>query len=88
MSRRDEEFDILAWWKTNGLNYPILQAIVRDVLAVPVSTVASESAFSTSGRVLSKRRNRLAPKTLEPLMCCQSWLTILEKGGMVVLIIF
>lgn len=77
---RSEEFDILAYWKTN-LKYPILQAIARDVLAVPVSIVASESAFSTSGRVLNERRNRLTPKTLESLMCCQSWLTALEEGG-------
>ena len=77
---RSEEFDILAYWKTN-LKYPILQAIARDVLAVPVSTVASEAAFSTSGRVLNERRNRLTPKTLESLMCCQSWLTALEEGG-------
>ncbi|WOG93797.1 hypothetical protein DCAR_0313084 [Daucus carota subsp. sativus] len=77
---RSEEFDILAYWKTN-LKYPILQAIARDVLVVPVSTIASESAFSTSGRVLNERRNRLTPKTLESLMCCQIWLTALEEGG-------
>ncbi|GAB2296112.1 hypothetical protein Dimus_038403 [Dionaea muscipula] len=76
---RCEEFDILAWWKTNGIKYPTLQAIARDVLAVPVSTVASESAFSTSGRVLNERRNRLTSKTLEALMCNQSWLTALGR---------
>ncbi|KAF7119442.1 hypothetical protein RHSIM_Rhsim13G0135100 [Rhododendron simsii] len=31
-----DDFDILAWWKSNGLKYPVLQAIARDVLAVPV----------------------------------------------------
>ncbi|KAI8554997.1 hypothetical protein RHMOL_Rhmol05G0139600 [Rhododendron molle] len=76
-----EDFDILAWWKSNGLKYPTLQAIARDVLAVPVSTVASESAFSTSGRVASSSRNRLHPKTLEALMCTQSWLKAFEDGG-------
>ncbi|KAF7124402.1 hypothetical protein RHSIM_Rhsim12G0109500 [Rhododendron simsii] len=77
-----DEFDILAWWKSNGLKYPILQAIARDVLAVPVSTVASESSFSTSGRVVSPSRNRLHPKTLEALMCTQSWLAALENEEM------
>ncbi|WOH08801.1 hypothetical protein DCAR_0728249 [Daucus carota subsp. sativus] len=49
LPRRSVEFDILSWWKTNGIKYPTLQAIARDVLAIPVSTVASESDFSTSG---------------------------------------
>ncbi|XP_074324123.1 zinc finger BED domain-containing protein RICESLEEPER 3-like [Apium graveolens] len=78
LPRRSEEFDILAWWKTNGLKYTTLQAIAKDVLVVPMSTVASESTFSTSGQVLSNRKNSLSPKTLESLMCSQSWLTAME----------
>ena len=46
---RTMDFDILAWWKSNGPKYPTLQRIARDILAIPVSTVASESSFSTSG---------------------------------------
>ncbi|KAF7153098.1 hypothetical protein RHSIM_Rhsim01G0156000 [Rhododendron simsii] len=61
--------------------YPTLQAIARDVLAVPVSTVASESSFSAGGRVITTNRNRLNPKTFEALMCTQSWLAALENGG-------
>lgn len=68
------ELDLLLWWKTNGSKYPTLQRIAKDVLAIPVSTVASESAFSTSGRLISPHRSRLHPKTLEALMCAQSWL--------------
>ncbi|XP_062110077.1 zinc finger BED domain-containing protein RICESLEEPER 2-like [Humulus lupulus] len=71
---RSEEFDILAWWKTNGLKYPTLQQVARDVLAIPVSTVASESAFSTSGRHVTPCRNRLHPSMLEALVCTQDWL--------------
>ncbi|KAF7140300.1 hypothetical protein RHSIM_Rhsim06G0070300 [Rhododendron simsii] len=74
-----DDFGILGRWKSNGLKYPVLQAIARDVLAVPVSTIASESSFSTSGRMVSPSRNRLHPKTLEALMCTQSWLAALEN---------
>ena len=42
-------FDILLWWKENSSKYKILSLIARDVLVVPVFTVMSESAFSTSG---------------------------------------
>ena len=41
-----QNFDILTWWKTNAHRYPILAQIARDVLAMPISTIASESAFS------------------------------------------
>ncbi|XP_076951352.1 zinc finger BED domain-containing protein RICESLEEPER 2-like [Bidens hawaiensis] len=71
---KETEIDLLAWWKTNGVKYPRLQKIARDILAIPISTVASESAFSTSGRLVSPHRSRLHPKTLEALMCAQSWL--------------
>ena len=73
---RTENFDILIWWKSNGIKYPTLQKIVRDILAIPVTTVASESTFSTSGRLLSPHRSRLHPKTIKALMCAQSWLWI------------
>ncbi|KAF7154162.1 hypothetical protein RHSIM_Rhsim01G0019300 [Rhododendron simsii] len=65
-------FDVLNWWKSHQPKYPILQAMARDLLAIPISTVASESAFSTSGRLLSPHRSRLHPDTMEALMCAQS----------------
>uniref|UniRef100_A0A803N0V9 HAT C-terminal dimerisation domain-containing protein n=1 Tax=Chenopodium quinoa TaxID=63459 RepID=A0A803N0V9_CHEQI len=69
-----QDFDILNWLKTNGDTYPILQQITRDILSIPVSTVALESAFSTSGRVLNPYRSRLLPKLVEALMCTQNWI--------------
>ena len=62
--KRNEEFDILAWWKSNGLKYPTLQRIARDILEIPITIVALESAFNTSGRLLSPHRSRLHPKTI------------------------
>ncbi|KAH7839612.1 hypothetical protein Vadar_006257 [Vaccinium darrowii] len=75
------KFDILEWWKSCGLQYPTLKAIAKDVLAIPVSTVASEAAFRASGRVVNLNRNKLHPKTLEAVMSAQSWLTTLEREG-------
>ena len=51
-SRRDVKFEILGWWKANLDRYLVLSKMAKDVLAVPVSTVASESAFSTRGCIL------------------------------------
>ncbi|KAK7282358.1 hypothetical protein RIF29_11051 [Crotalaria pallida] len=55
--------------------------IAKDLLAIPISTVASESAFSTSGRFLTPHRSRLRPSTLEALMCLQDWLRNDVKGS-------
>lgn len=64
----DEYFDILSWWKTQGMKYHVLAHLVRDVLAIPASTVASESAFSAGGRVIDKYRSRLDPEFVEALI--------------------
>ena len=70
---RTQELDIIQWWQHAGLKYPTLRKIARDVLAIPVTTVASESVFSTSGRIISPHRSRLAPSMVEALMCMQAW---------------
>jgi hypothetical protein len=70
---RTQDFDIINWWKFGGIKYPTLQLIAHDILPIPVTTVASESAFSTSGRILSPHRSRLAPKMVEAIMCMQAW---------------
>ncbi|KAL6888962.1 hypothetical protein ACP4OV_009988 [Aristida adscensionis] len=71
---RGGQFDILAWWKSNAFEYPTLSRMARDILVVPASTVASESAFSTGGRVISDFRSRLTPGTVEALVCLQDWM--------------
>ncbi|KAM0909468.1 hypothetical protein ACQ4PT_014792 [Festuca glaucescens] len=68
------KFDILAWWKGNSSRFPVLACLARDVLAIPISTVASESAFSTGGRVLDDFRTSLTPFMVEALVCTQDWL--------------
>ncbi len=68
-----KEFDILNFWKAD-LKYPTLRKIAKDILAIPVSTVASESAFSMSGRVVSPHRSSLHVDSVEALMCLQNWI--------------
>lgn len=70
----DSSFDILAWWRTNGPKYPIISRMARDILSVPVTTVASESAFSSAKRILDDYRCNLLPETIEAIMCSHDWL--------------
>ncbi|KAL6125233.1 hypothetical protein ACLB2K_073292 [Fragaria x ananassa] len=69
-----EDWKLLDWWKLNGSKYPNLQLVAKDVLAIQVSTVASESCFSTSKRVIDPFRSSLSPRTVEALICFQNWL--------------
>ncbi|KAL5815936.1 hypothetical protein ACOSQ3_024314 [Xanthoceras sorbifolium] len=62
------KFDILSWWKNSCTKYPILSCIAKHMFAMQVSTVASESAFSTSGRILDPFRSSLTPKMVEGLV--------------------
>ncbi|XP_039789630.1 zinc finger BED domain-containing protein RICESLEEPER 1-like isoform X2 [Panicum virgatum] len=67
-------FDILAWWRVNGPKYPIISRMARDVLSVPLSTVAFESIFSSAKRILDDYRCNLLPETIEAIMCSHDWL--------------
>ena len=60
--------------------YLILGELAKDILAILVSIVASESAFSTGGRFLSPHRSRLHSNTLESLMCAQNWIWASSRG--------
>ncbi|KAL0002324.1 hypothetical protein SO802_016105 [Lithocarpus litseifolius] len=72
--RRDVNFEVLGWWKDNSSRYPMLSKLAKDVLVVPVSTVASESTFSTGGRIFDPFRSSLSPLMVQNLVCAQNWL--------------
>ncbi|XP_048433048.1 zinc finger BED domain-containing protein RICESLEEPER 2-like [Pyrus x bretschneideri] len=76
-NEREEEanFDILNWWRVNRLSkYPILAQVTKEILAIPVSTIASESSLSTSGRIIDPYRSSLSPKMVEALICTRNCL--------------
>jgi len=74
------QFDILAWWKNQTDEYLVLSRIAHDLLAVQVSTVASESAFSAGGRVVDPFRSRLEPEIVEALICFKDWIAAERRG--------
>ena len=47
--------------------------MARDLLTPPVSTVASESAFSAGGLILDGFRSRLNDDKVECLVCMKDW---------------
>ncbi|KAK1434793.1 hypothetical protein QVD17_00551 [Tagetes erecta] len=71
---RTTSFHILDYWKAQQYRYPDVARLAMDILCVPVSTVASESAFSLGGRILDQYRNSTLPSTVEALICTRDWL--------------
>ncbi|KAL3637488.1 hypothetical protein CASFOL_018656 [Castilleja foliolosa] len=71
------DFDILLWWKGKASTYRAVAIMARDILSIPITSVASENAFSGAGRVLDPFRSSLTPKLVEALVCSQDWL----RGG-------
>ena len=68
-----DEFDCLGWWKINRISYPVLSRIACDILAIPITTVASEATFSAGTRVIDTYRAALHPETVQVLMCAGDW---------------
>jgi len=67
------EFHILSWWRCKGKDlFPILARVVWSTLCIPTSNAMSENNFSDAGNTLTKKRNRLKPRTINNLMFLRS----------------
>jgi hypothetical protein len=82
------DLDILEFWSGMSKCYPNLANLARDILVVPISTVASKSAFNTQEKILNPRRGRLSPDLLEMLVCLHDWTCPKDKNGIVTLLFF
>ena len=64
--------DLIQLWLDNKSVLPKLYTVAGRVLCVPASSAASESVFSTAGRLLEKRRTTLSPATVNSLLFLHS----------------
>ncbi|KAL4333851.1 hypothetical protein GQ457_07G000800 [Hibiscus cannabinus] len=58
----DDGFDFLLCWKVNIHRFSTLSKMIKDVLTIPLSTVASKFTFSIRGCVHDQFRSSLIPK--------------------------
>ncbi|XP_075101851.1 zinc finger BED domain-containing protein RICESLEEPER 2-like [Nicotiana tabacum] len=55
-------------WKMNSARFSVLAETARDILAIPISSVASECALSTGQHLLDSFRSSLTPKLVQALV--------------------
>jgi len=69
----EETDNILEWWKIYETKYPTLSKIARDFLCVPASSAPVERIFSSSGNIVTAKRNRLDEESIRILTALNSW---------------
>ena len=79
MNENEHGLDVMASWRRHQRAFPTLAMMARDVFAVPVSTVPSESCFSSANRILSDKRSKLGPHVFERLVCLKDWIQAEER---------
>ncbi|KAA8531452.1 hypothetical protein F0562_006195 [Nyssa sinensis] len=75
------KFDIMGWWKANTLKFRILSKMARDILSIPITSVASESTFSAGGRVIDLYRASLLPEIINVIASLLSGRLVRERIG-------
>lgn len=70
----NENLDVLTFSKKNKTRYPELSLMTRDLLSIPISTVASELAFSVGGRVIGKYQSSILLENAEAKLCSRDWI--------------
>ena len=66
--------ELLNWWINRGAQYPKLSRMVKDVLAIQGSSVASEAAFSAARFQIGDHRYSLAEDNLEISVLFIDWI--------------
>ncbi|MGH0148639.1 UNVERIFIED_CONTAM: hypothetical protein FKN15_033803 [Acipenser sinensis] len=55
-TNKDEDLNLLCWWKDRTTVHPSLAQMARFILAIPATSALSERDFSTVGFIVQERR--------------------------------
>jgi hypothetical protein len=72
-SAYDQEYNPLNFWKHNYSSYPRLARIAKRIFAVPATSAAVEREFSLAGNIVTKKRSRLSPGTVNDIIFLNSF---------------
>lgn len=66
------DFDLLKWWQKNNTQLPLLCKLSRFIHSIPASSSPSERVFSTAGNVVTNKRSRLSPESVNSILMLKS----------------
>jgi hypothetical protein len=72
-STHEREYNPLDFWRQNYSLYPHLARIAKRVFAVPATSAAVEREFSLAGNIITKKRSRLSPETVNDIIFLNSF---------------
>lgn len=78
----DRSADPIEFWIHKKDTFKVLSKLALGILVTPATSVPSEQAFSKSGDLVTKKRNKLSYKTVRKVMCLKSW--ILYVAGLTI----
>ena len=81
MEIKDGNEDLLGWWCRRSDAFPTLSKMVRDVLAIQASSVASEAAFSAARFQIGDHRHSLAEDSLETTVLFRDWSNVERRNN-------
>ena len=84
--KQNSKLEILSWWKEHYNRFLELSLMARDLMSIPITTVASQSSFSTRKNILTSYQSRLLPENVEAMLCTKSWLYEFE-GNLIFFIV-
>ncbi|TYH95344.1 hypothetical protein ES332_A12G100100v1 [Gossypium tomentosum] len=70
----NSQIDVLDYWSKSSVRYNEISLLARDLFAIPISTVASESAFNMGKKVITPLKSSLKPKTVQAVVCLDDWI--------------
>lgn len=56
------------WWEEYEIIYPTIAKVAKNILCIPASSASSERVFSTTGNIVTSKRNRSNAKNLSTLV--------------------
>ncbi|CAM4835812.1 unnamed protein product [Rotaria magnacalcarata] len=71
--QQNEEYNPLNFWKKKHSSYPILAKVAARVLAVPATSAAVERDFSFTGNIITQKRSKLSPDTINDIVFNHSY---------------
>ena len=72
--KKNSKMEVLSWWKENYNRFLMFSVMARDLMSIPITTVASKSSFSIGKKILTTYRSHLLPENVEATLCTKSWI--------------